>query len=86
MNDVTYLLPWTDEDGSVKLYHWNLDGGTTTWDLPNGWQGLDNVVMYPLSDQGRGEAINVPVVNNKVTLNAKAATAYVMTKGASTKQ
>lgn len=85
LNDVTYLLPWTDEDGSVKLYHWNLDGGTTTWDLPNGWQGLDNVVMYPLSDQGRGEAINVPVVNNKVTLNAKAATAYVMTKGASTK-
>ena len=54
LDDVTYLLPWTDnQDGSEKLYYWNLDGGQTTWELPDGWEGLANVVMYELSDQGR---------------------------------
>ena len=86
LNDVTYLLPWTDEDGTEKLYHWNLDGGSTTWELPNGWEGLGNVVMYELSDQGRINEVNVPVTNGSVTLEAKAATAYVLAKGAEVKE
>lgn len=83
LNDVTYLLPWTDEDGTEKLYHWNLDGGTTSWQLPSGW---GSAVMYELSDQGR---INEKTVaadgNGMVTLEAKAATAYVLVKGSSVK-
>lgn len=90
LDEVTYLLPWTDEDGTEdgkeKLYHWNLDGGTTTWELPNGWEGLGNVVMYELSDQGRINEVNVPVNNGSVTLEAKAATAYVLAKGAEVKE
>ena len=85
LDDVTYLLPWEDEDGTEKLYHWNLDGGTTTWQLPDEWAGLGNVVMYELSDQGRINEVNVPVSNQSVTLNAKAATAYVLVKGAEIK-
>ena len=86
LNDVTYLLPWTDTDtGEEKLYHWNLEGGTTTWDLQDDWAGLANVVVYALSDQGRGEAVTVPVENGQVTLTADAETAYVVLKGESSK-
>ena len=82
LNDVTYLLPWTDKDSNEeKLYHWNLDGGTTTWELPEGWNGLGNVVMYELSDQGRINEQNVAVSGGSVTLEAKPATAYVLVKG-----
>lgn len=82
LDDVTYLLPWTDnQNGNEKLYHWNLDGGQTTWELPNGWEGLANVVMYELSDQGRINETSVAVSGGKVTLDAKAATAYVLVKG-----
>lgn len=86
LNDVTYLLPWTDEDGTEKLYHWNLDGGNTTWELPSGWEGLGNVVMYELSDQGRINEISVPVSNGYITLEAKAETAYVLSKGSEIKE
>lgn len=86
LNDVEYLLPWTDEDGSEKLYHWNLEGGKTTWNLPNGWEGLGNVVMYELSDQGRINEVNIPVNNGSISLEAKAATAYVLSKGTEIKE
>ena len=86
LNDVTYLLPWTEENGTEKLYHWNLDGGKTTWELPKGWEGLGNVVMYELSDQGRINEISVTVTNGSVTLEAKAATAYVLAKGSEIKE
>ncbi len=86
LDDVTYLLPWTEENGTEKLYHWNLDGGKTTWELPKGWEGLGNVVMYELSDQGRINEISVPVTNGAITLEAKAATAYVLAKGSEIKE
>lgn len=82
LNDVQYLLPWTDNDtGEEKLYHWNLDGGTTTWELQDDWAGLANVKVYALSDQGRGEEQIVPVENGTLTLTAEAGTAYVILKG-----
>ena len=82
----TYLLPWTDnQNGEEKLYHWNLDGGTTTWAVPNGWTGLENVVVYELSDQGRINEQTVAVNNGEITLTADAATAYVVVKGVAAK-
>lgn len=87
LNDAAYLLPWTDtEDNSEKLYHWNLDGGETTWELEGDWANLANVVMYRLTDQGRTEETTVPVTNGTVTLDADAAQAYVLVKGASAKE
>ncbi|WP_066890372.1 endo-alpha-N-acetylgalactosaminidase family protein [Clostridium nigeriense] len=86
LNDVTYLLPWTDEDGTEKLYHWNLDGGNTTWELPKGWEGLGNVIMYELSDQGRINEVSIPVNNGSINLEAKAKTAYVLAKGSEIKE
>ncbi|MBQ8857912.1 MAG: discoidin domain-containing protein [Lachnospiraceae bacterium] len=82
-----YLLPWIDnQNGEEKLYHWNLDGGTTTWDLQDDWAALENVVVYELSDQGRSNETEVAVVDGTVTLEAKASTAYVVVKGAELKE
>lgn len=84
LDDVEYLLPWTDsETGEEKLYHWNLEGGTTTWELQDDWAGLANVKVYALSDQGRGEEQVVSVENGSITLTAEAETAYVVLKGSS---
>ncbi len=81
----TYLLPWT-VDGEDKLYHWNEDGGTTTWELQDDWAGLANVVVYELSDQGRLNKQTVAVSGGKITLEAKADTPYVVLKGDSKKE
>ena len=42
--------------------------------------------MYELSDQGRINEISVPVTNGSVTLEAKAETAYVLSKGSEVKE
>ena len=83
----TYLLPWTDnQNGEEKLYHWNLDGGKTTWELQDEWAALENVVVYELSDQGRINEKTVAVVDGTIELTAKAETAYVVVKGAEAKE
>ena len=86
LDDVEYLLPWTDsETGEEKLYHWNLEGGTTTWELQDDWAGLANVIVYELSDQGRGEGLTIPVNGGSIELTAEPETAYVVVKGESAK-
>lgn len=84
LDEHTYLIPWVEQDfetptpDSEKLYHWNLEGGTTSWTLPDEYTGASSVYVYSLTDQGRTEIQKVKVVNNKVTLTAKAATPYVV--------
>ncbi len=87
VNSSAYLLPWIDnQNGEEKLYHWNLDGGTTTWELQDDWAALGNVVVYELSDQGRINEKTVAVTNGSVTLEAEASTPYVVVKGAGVKE
>lgn len=76
----TYLLPWEPRrpDDPAKLYHWNPDGGTSTWTLPAAWRGATAVHAYPLTDQGRGKAVRVPVTGGKITLRARAKQPYVL--------
>ena len=87
VNESVYLLPWTDnQNGEEKLYHWNLDGGTTTWELQDDWAALENVYVYKLTDQGRVDEKIVAVENGTVTLNAEASVAYVVVKGEQAKE
>ena len=87
VNESVYLLPWTDnQDGTEKLYHWNLDGGTTTWELQEDWAALENVYVYKLTDQGRVDEQIVPVENGSITLTADASVAYVVVKGSESKE
>ena len=88
---ISYLLPWfwdasTGERVSAdreKLYHYNNQGGETTWQLISSWKGLKEVKVYELTDNGRVNETTVPVKNGKITLNAKANTPYVVTRGSS---
>lgn len=77
-----YLLPWTD-GGSPRLYHYNPQGGTKTYQLTKSWQGYANLHLYELTDQGRKDLGIVPVANGSVTLPASIAAgkAYVLYPG-----
>jgi len=85
----TYLIPWNWDangdklaDADKKLYHWNTLGGTTTWTLTKDWQGLKNVVVYELTDEGKKNMQKVDVVDNQITLkDVKAETPYVVYRG-----
>ena len=78
----TLFIPWTweqlGETPENKVYHWNPNGGETTWDLPNDWVGTETIKIYELSDLGKTFVEEIPVVNGKVTINAKADTPYVV--------
>ncbi|MCR2803559.1 endo-alpha-N-acetylgalactosaminidase family protein [Paenibacillus soyae] len=84
-----YLIPWDEgdmqkldeqEEKEIKLYHWNDDGGSTTWELPDSWEGLHTVYMYKLSDQGKSSERALTVQDGKITLNAEGRTPYVVYK------
>ena len=86
-----YLIPWdegdmqtvnSDEDKEVKLYHWNENGGTTTWELPDSWSGLGTVYLYKLTDLGKTDEQVISINNGTITLsNIEAKTPYVIYKG-----
>lgn len=85
----SYLLPWiwdsqTGEkvaSAEEKLYHWNTQGGTTTWELPDSWSGLKNVKVYKLTDLGKTDEQSVEVKDGKITLTAESEIPYVVCKG-----
>lgn len=87
LDDAKYLLPWTDwETNEEKLYHFNYDGGTTTWELQDDWKNLANVKVYTLTDVGRTDEKTVAVKNGSITLEAAAKTPYIVVKGDSSKK
>ncbi|OAB45001.1 hypothetical protein PBAT_13715 [Paenibacillus antarcticus] len=72
------FIPW-DVKTEEKIYHWNPNGGASTWTLPASWNGYDSVVMYELSDHGRSTPVDVSLDGaHKVTIHAKAKTGYVI--------
>lgn len=72
-----YLLPWQPTD-PTKLYHYNADGGRTTWRLPSAFAGHRSLQLYRLTDTGRTHLGTVPVVDGQVSLDAAARTGYVL--------
>ncbi|WP_327353205.1 endo-alpha-N-acetylgalactosaminidase family protein [Streptomyces sp. NBC_01304] len=66
-----YLVPWS---GHRKLYHYNKQGWTTSWDAPAG-AAYD---VYRLTDNGRVKTGRVTATGGKVTLKADKAQPYVL--------
>jgi endo-alpha-N-acetylgalactosaminidase len=73
----TYLLPWNPRT-EEKLYHWNDKGGSSSWELPTSWENISTVYAYQLTDLGKVNATEIPVINHQVELSAKAKTPYVI--------
>ena len=87
-DDGTYLLPWEPRKAKdpAKLYHYNPAGGSTTWQLPAGWTSASSVHLYPLTDQGRGKAVQLRVSGGKVTVKAEKGQPYVLYREAAPAQ
>ncbi|MEL4356342.1 MULTISPECIES: endo-alpha-N-acetylgalactosaminidase family protein [unclassified Luteococcus] len=79
----SYLLPWGGKtpQQATKAYHFNPDGGTTTWTLTGALARAKSFTVYELSDKGRTAVGTVGNDSGKITLEAKANTAYVIYPG-----
>ncbi|MGL4992245.1 MAG: endo-alpha-N-acetylgalactosaminidase family protein [Sarcina sp.] len=79
------FIPWTWEqlgdEAENKVYHWNPEGGKSTWTIPKNFAGATSLKVYELSDSGRSLVGEVDVVDNQVTIDAKANTPYVVSVG-----
>ncbi|MBO0656513.1 hypothetical protein J1792_28375 [Streptomyces triculaminicus] len=77
-----YLLPWEPRRATdpARLYHYNPDGGTTTWTLPRGWSRQRTVFLHRLTDQGRADTAELPVRRGRITVTARPGTPYVLTR------
>ncbi|MFD7857857.1 endo-alpha-N-acetylgalactosaminidase family protein [Streptomyces microflavus] len=74
-----YLLPWPSQKGAPeKAYHWNADGGTTSWKVPGSWPQKGSYSLFKLTDTGRESLGKVKADNGTVRLTADAKTAYVL--------
>ncbi len=75
--DGAYLLPWSD-GGEERLYHYNIGGGETTWDLTDAWSTQGTLELFELTDTGRESLGNITPDNGQITLDAEDGVAYVL--------
>jgi endo-alpha-N-acetylgalactosaminidase len=73
------FIPWNpfEED---KIYHWNDNGGASTWELPKSWGEITKVKLYKLTGAGRVFVRNIQVSDGKVNLEVLPKTPYVIYK------
>lgn len=79
MTSEVIFIPW-DPITENKIYHYNPNGGKTTWELPNSWSNTDKIYLYELSSTGRTLKEEITVTDNSITLNAEASKGYVIYK------
>ncbi|MDR0498245.1 MAG: endo-alpha-N-acetylgalactosaminidase family protein [Holophagales bacterium] len=76
------FIPWVPEK-KKKIYHWNDNGGDSTWEVPLTWANVKTAFLYRLTDLGRVFEREIPVVGGKATLNAiEQKTPYVLYRDA----
>ncbi len=73
------FIPWSQQN-QEKIYHYNPDGGSTSWELPPSWKGVAKVYCYALTETGRMAPEVLPVVDNRITLNAEKDRPYAIYK------
>lgn len=80
------FIPWyaedsetKDPDEAAKIYHWNADGGETTWSLPSNWNDVETVYLYKTTQNGKVLVDTLTVTaDHQVTIHADARTGYVL--------
>ncbi|MDR2913957.1 MAG: endo-alpha-N-acetylgalactosaminidase family protein [Tannerella sp.] len=73
------FIPWNPE-AEEKIYHYNVQGGKTTWHLPLSWKGQTTVYLYELGSLGRELAGTLPVRNGQIEVEAQPDKGYVIYK------
>ena len=77
MEGEVVFIPWNPQT-EEKIYHYNPDGGTTQWTLPESWNGVRSVRLYRLTDRGRQAAGRIVVQGGQVSVSAEAGVPYVL--------
>lgn len=75
------FIPW-DPVKEDKIYHYNKEGGKSSWMLPSSWKNRSEVCLYQLGSEGRKLLMRLPVRNGKVEIDALPDTGYVLYKEA----
>ena len=73
------FIPWNPET-EEKIYHYNVRGGKTAWQLPASWQQQETVYLYELNDLGRKLAGTLPVRNGQIEIDALPDKGYIVYK------
>lgn len=80
------FIPWYAEDSTTKnpdeaakIYHWNSNGGSTTWTLPKSWNNVTTAYLYKTTQTGKVlvDTLNV-TDDHQITINADARSSYVV--------
>ena len=77
MTDNQLFIPWPPHE-ETKIYHWSDHGGSSSWPLPLSWSGTEKVKLYQLTDVGRTFVADLPVEDNKITIDAQPSLPYVI--------
>ncbi|MGB8353789.1 MAG: glycoside hydrolase family 101 beta sandwich domain-containing protein [Chthoniobacteraceae bacterium] len=62
-----YDRMWPDTwSGRKKIYFYSWDGTARPWKLPQDWATEKEVTLYPLTPEGRGQPITLPVADRTI--------------------
>ena len=63
-----YDRMWPDTwSGRKKIYFFSWDGTSRRWTLPGGWSGASRATLYPLTPDGRGTGVTLPIRDRAVS-------------------
>lgn len=70
--DVTFAYDydrmWPDTwSGQKKIYFYSWDGTDRTWKLPTDWADAKTATLYPLTPDGRGKGMTVPIKDRSLS-------------------
>lgn len=74
------FIPWSPET-EEKIYYFNDNNASSTWDLPASWDAVTKVYQYKLTAGGReyiGEL--TPTADHKLAVSGDLSTPYILTK------
>ena len=81
MSGGSVFIPW-DPVKEDRIYHYNTQGGKTSWILPQSWKDTKKVYLYLLGSKGRKLTKTIPVDNGRIEIESLPGTGYVLYKQA----
>jgi hypothetical protein len=72
---------WPDTwSGQKKIYFFSWDGSKRSWMLPAEWRDRKTVSLYPLTPEGRGKAVSLPLADGRISPELLPQVPYVLTE------